>query len=168
MWIATGVVFHLGIAMTLKLGIFPWGMLALYPVLFAPGCGKQQKEREHHAHHGHHGGGMPHRFERAEDWAPRFDDPARDAWQKPDEVIAVVGIQPGMTVVDVGAGTGYFLARLSAECGRAGAVPVTEQKLNLVGQFADYAPADAFGREAVADSRFYARLIKELDLKLEQ
>jgi hypothetical protein len=38
-WIATGVLFHLGIAMTLKLGIFPWGMLALYPVLFAPGGG---------------------------------------------------------------------------------------------------------------------------------
>ncbi len=32
-WIAIGVVFHLGIALFLKLGVFPWGMLALYPVL---------------------------------------------------------------------------------------------------------------------------------------
>lgn len=32
-WIATGVLFHLGIALTLRLGVFPWGMLALYPVL---------------------------------------------------------------------------------------------------------------------------------------
>jgi hypothetical protein len=32
-WIAIGVTFHLGIAMTLRLGVFPWGMLALYPVL---------------------------------------------------------------------------------------------------------------------------------------
>jgi hypothetical protein len=33
-WIAIGVSFHLGIAVTLRLGIFPWGMLAIYPGLF--------------------------------------------------------------------------------------------------------------------------------------
>ncbi len=32
-WIALGVAFHVGIAIFLRLGIFPWGMLALYPVL---------------------------------------------------------------------------------------------------------------------------------------
>jgi hypothetical protein len=32
-WIAIGVFFHIGIAMFLRLGIFPWGMLATYPVL---------------------------------------------------------------------------------------------------------------------------------------
>jgi hypothetical protein len=31
-----GVAFHLGIAATLRLGIFPFGMLAIYPVLFHP------------------------------------------------------------------------------------------------------------------------------------
>ncbi|HVV85240.1 MAG TPA: HTTM domain-containing protein [Kofleriaceae bacterium] len=36
-WIATGVVFHLGIAIFLRLGVFPWGMLALYPVLLRAG-----------------------------------------------------------------------------------------------------------------------------------
>jgi uncharacterized membrane protein YphA (DoxX/SURF4 family) len=35
-WIAIGVAFHLGIAIGLRLGIFPWGMLALYPVLLRP------------------------------------------------------------------------------------------------------------------------------------
>jgi hypothetical protein len=34
LWISTGVLFHLGIAATLRLGIFPFGMLAIYPVLF--------------------------------------------------------------------------------------------------------------------------------------
>jgi hypothetical protein len=33
-WIGLGVSFHLGIAVTMRLGPFPWGMLALYPVLF--------------------------------------------------------------------------------------------------------------------------------------
>ena len=32
-WIALGLAFHVGIAIFLRLGIFPWGMLALYPVL---------------------------------------------------------------------------------------------------------------------------------------
>jgi hypothetical protein len=32
-WMAIGVLFHLGIAVFLRLGIFPWGMLAMYPVL---------------------------------------------------------------------------------------------------------------------------------------
>ena len=32
-WLALGVAFHLGIALFLRLGVFPWGMLALYPAL---------------------------------------------------------------------------------------------------------------------------------------
>ncbi|HEY4179409.1 MAG TPA: HTTM domain-containing protein [Kofleriaceae bacterium] len=35
-WILLGLSFHIGIAVTLHLGIFPWGMLALYPVLLRP------------------------------------------------------------------------------------------------------------------------------------
>ncbi len=35
-WVAVGIAFHLGIAMFLRLGVFPWGMLALYPVLLRP------------------------------------------------------------------------------------------------------------------------------------
>jgi hypothetical protein len=35
-WIATGLSFHVGIAVTMRLGIFPWGMIAMYPVLFHP------------------------------------------------------------------------------------------------------------------------------------
>jgi hypothetical protein len=36
-WIALGVMFHLGIALTMRLGVFPAGMLAMYPVLLLPG-----------------------------------------------------------------------------------------------------------------------------------
>lgn len=35
-WLSVGVVFHLGIAATLELGIFPWAMLALYPAFLHP------------------------------------------------------------------------------------------------------------------------------------
>lgn len=36
LWLALGVCLHLGIALTLRLGIFPFGVLALYPLLLQP------------------------------------------------------------------------------------------------------------------------------------
>lgn len=63
-----------------------------------------------------------HRFEDAERWSKTFDDPARDAWQKPDVVVQALGLRPGMTVADLGAGTGYFTGRLSRAVGDRGLV----------------------------------------------
>lgn len=56
---------------------------------------------------------MQHRFDDAEGWAKVFDDPERDAWQKPDDVLRAMALEPSMTVADVGAGTGYFAVRLA-------------------------------------------------------
>ena len=49
-----------------------------------------------------------HRFSGAEHWAQIFDDPKRDAWQKPHEVIQTLALKPDAVVADIGAGTGYF------------------------------------------------------------
>ena len=54
-----------------------------------------------------------HAFKDAERWAHVFDDPARDAWQKPHEVIQALALTPDARVADLGAGTGYFSARLA-------------------------------------------------------
>ena len=54
-----------------------------------------------------------HRFEHAEDWVARFEDPSRDAWQKPDEVMRTFSASPSASVADIGAGTGYFSVRLA-------------------------------------------------------
>lgn len=54
-----------------------------------------------------------HSFAGAEQWSKVFDDPSRDAWQKPHEVIKALGLKPDAVVADIGAGTGYFAARLS-------------------------------------------------------
>ncbi len=56
---------------------------------------------------------MEHRFDNPEASARSFDDPARDAWQMPDRVIAALGLKPGQAVADIGAGTGYFSVRLA-------------------------------------------------------
>ncbi|MCI0547922.1 MAG: class I SAM-dependent methyltransferase [Candidatus Rokubacteria bacterium] len=60
-------------------------------------------------HDGHH----QHRFQDAERWARVFDDPARDAWQKPDDVVRALAPAPDALVADIGAGTGYFAVRLA-------------------------------------------------------
>ena len=56
---------------------------------------------------------MHSHFEGAEQWAKVFDDPARDAWQKPDEVVRALALAPNASVADIGAGTGYFAVRLA-------------------------------------------------------
>jgi cyclopropane fatty-acyl-phospholipid synthase-like methyltransferase len=54
-----------------------------------------------------------HSFSDAEKWAKVFDDPERDRWQKPHEVIMALQLAPDAIVADIGAGTGYFAARLA-------------------------------------------------------
>jgi SAM-dependent methyltransferase len=54
-----------------------------------------------------------HSFSDAEKWSHVFDDPERDAWQKPHEVIRALALKPDARVADLGAGTGYFSARLA-------------------------------------------------------
>ncbi len=49
-------------------------------------------------------------------------DPARDEKQKPGELIRAMGLQPGMTVADVGTGIGYMLPFLSRRVGAEGHV----------------------------------------------
>jgi SAM-dependent methyltransferase len=54
-----------------------------------------------------------HRFDDAARWSQIFDDPKRDAWQKPHEVIQALAPRPDAVVADIGAGTGYFALRFS-------------------------------------------------------
>jgi cyclopropane fatty-acyl-phospholipid synthase-like methyltransferase len=81
---------------------------------------------------------MPHRFEHAEEWAQKFDAPSRDAWQRPDDVLAALALAPGQTVADVGAGTGYFTVRL-ARAVPDGVVLATDIELDMVRYLVDRA-----------------------------
>jgi len=97
----------------------------------------------HHGHH--HGGPLVHRFEKAEDWAKDFDDPARDAWQRPSDVITAMRIEPGMTVADIGAGTGYFEPYLSRAVGSKGRVLALDIEPDMVRYMKERAAREKLG-----------------------
>jgi len=63
------------------------------------------------AQHGHQP--LHRHFSDAERWAQVFDDPARDKWQKPDQVVAALALAPDARVADIGSGTGYFSVQLA-------------------------------------------------------
>lgn len=73
---------------------------------------------QHDGHGVSKGGHMGRHFENAEQWAKTFDDPKRDEWQLPDRVIGALGLKPGQSVADIGAGTGYFAVRLAKSAAR--------------------------------------------------
>jgi SAM-dependent methyltransferase len=79
------------------------------------------------------------RFANPENWTRVFDDPHRAEWQKPEEVVRALALAPGMRVADIGAGTGYFSARLSAAVGESGTVFAVEVEPNLVAYLRDRA-----------------------------
>lgn len=56
---------------------------------------------------------MHKRFDDAEKWAQKFDDPKRDEWQKPDEVVDALRLGQKAVLADIGAGTGYFTVRIA-------------------------------------------------------
>jgi len=78
------------------------------------------------------------RFDDAEKWARVFDDPARDAWQKPDDVLRALKLAPDASVADIGAGTGYFAARLARALPR-GRVYGADVEPNMVSYLKDRA-----------------------------
>jgi predicted methyltransferase len=75
-----------------------------------------------------------HDFRDATKWAQVFDDPRRDEWQKPNQVIGALGLAPDATVADIGAGTGYFALRLSPAVpkGRVYAVDVETEMVKYL------------------------------------
>jgi len=60
----------------------------------------------------------------------------RDDWQKPDAVLALLGIGPGDRVADLGAGGGYFTFRLAEAVGASGRVYAVDVDDDMVAYLA--------------------------------
>ena len=107
-----------------------------------------------------------HSFGDAEKWAHVFDDPERDAWQKPHAVIQALALKPDAIVADLGAGTGYFAARLANMLPK-GAVYAVDVEPEMVKYLAERAKREGLKNlRPVAAAPDDARLPAKVDLIL--
>lgn len=61
-----------------------------------------------------------------------LDDPKRDEYQKPHEVLTALNIKPGEVIADIGAGSGYFTFRLAHFVGDKGKVYAVDVSPDMV------------------------------------
>ncbi len=61
-----------------------------------------------------------------------LDDPKRDAYQKPHEVLTALNIKPGEAIADIGAGSGYFSMKLAHFVGDKGKVYAVDVSPDMV------------------------------------
>ncbi|MDF1561425.1 MAG: class I SAM-dependent methyltransferase [Deltaproteobacteria bacterium] len=121
---------------------------ALLLLLFGAACAHAQEAGHggHAAHASHaevdgdadhkpHGSGH-HRFDDADAWAKTFENPERDAWQRPDEVLAALAISETAVAADIGSATGYFPVRMArlASGGRVWGVDVEPDMVRFLNE----------------------------------
>ena len=87
-------------------------------------------------HHEEPGGHHQHHDRSAKEWAEVLERKDREEWQKPEEVVAALGLKAGQQVADIGAGSGYFSVRLARAVGPQGkvyAVDIQQDLMDLLG-----------------------------------
>ena len=62
----------------------------------------------------------------------RFESPERDAYQQPEKVLAYIGDVSNKTILDIGAGSGYFSIRLAKKGAHVIAGDVDDEFLNYI------------------------------------
>ena len=67
----------------------------------------------------------------ASEYAQALENPERNGWQKPHEVILALKLTGQETVADIGSGTGYFSNRLAHHARRVFAVDVDARLLEM-------------------------------------
>jgi ubiquinone/menaquinone biosynthesis C-methylase UbiE len=66
--------------------------------------------------------------------ADRLDNPERLLWLPPATVLGTLSIQPGDTIADIGAGTGYFSLPLAEAAGPSGLVYAVDCQAEMLGR----------------------------------
>jgi ubiquinone/menaquinone biosynthesis C-methylase UbiE len=67
----------------------------------------------------------------ADEYARVLNDPKRDAWQLPHDVIMALQLKGDEVVADIGAGTGYFARRFAQHAAKVYAVDIDEKLLAM-------------------------------------
>jgi cyclopropane fatty-acyl-phospholipid synthase-like methyltransferase len=82
--------------------------------LAAPAAAQDQTPRSHEEMH------RLHQDPKA--YVAMLEDPKRDEYQKPHEVLMALDLKQGETIADIGSGSGYFALRFAAHVGEKGRV----------------------------------------------
>ena len=61
-----------------------------------------------------------------------LEDPKRDAYQKPREVMTALGLKSGEIIADIGAGSGYFTFRLAQPVGDKGKIYAVDVSPDMI------------------------------------
>ncbi|MCD6068094.1 MAG: class SAM-dependent methyltransferase [Bacteroidetes bacterium] len=95
---------------------------------------KNMEHKEHqHENHSHSG----HEFtdkHTVEELAKKFESPERDSMQQPQKIVQYLGDIKGKTLMDIGAGTGYFSVRFADKGANVIAVDVSDEFQNYLKQ----------------------------------
>lgn len=69
----------------------------------------------------------------------------RDSWQQPEKVMDAIGVRPGMTIGEVGAGRGYFTFHLAKRVGNTGRVYANDINQSALRSIEDRCRREAIG-----------------------
>jgi predicted methyltransferase len=61
-----------------------------------------------------------------------LERPEREAEEEPSRAIEALGLRPGMTVADIGAGSGYYTVRMARRVGPDGKVYATDIQMGML------------------------------------
>lgn len=118
-----------------------------------------QTPHQHHAQH-----------MSAEEYARVLNDPERDKWQKPHEVIQALALKPDAAIADIGAGTGYFTLRFARHVKKVYAVDIDPGLLEMTKKNAPAnvetvlaSPDDPKLPERSVDTVFFCDVLHHID-----
>lgn len=99
-----------------------WLSLILLPFAVAPAAGQTVSD-QHDAHRLH---------QNPSAYIAALEDPERDGYQKPHEVLQALAVKEGEVIADIGAGSGYFTMRLARHVGAAGRVYAVDVSPDMI------------------------------------
>lgn len=76
---------------------------------------------------------------KTEEWTERFETESREIFHQRNQIVAALGLKPGMKVADIGAGTGLFTLPFSDAVGPDGKVYAVEIAKNFLQHIRDRA-----------------------------
>ena len=106
----------------------------------------------------------------AEEYARVLEDPQRDMWQLPHDVLTALDVKPQEAIADIGAGSGYFTRRLAHHAKKIYAVDIDPKLLEMIRKNAPAnvetvlaAPDDPKLPDASVDTIFFCDVLHHIE-----